>query len=331
MATPTQMAETLRRAKRELTKRLGETTDPTETAKIERELDDLEGKIDAVVLAGLNQAAALVSDASEDLLAVVRSANTGAIDGYIKRIGKVIGRLRLQVEEAVNGVTGDTREEPKTEDPEVDPALPPPEPAPPPPPDPVQPPPTIPAVIKSKKFSQLKTEFDAEWASCQIRPDKQAAVDAMVAKLKSHRTEYEQAAAPFNDMPWHFIGIIHGMETGFRLDRHFHNGDPLTARTIRVPKGRPAAAPPFTWQQSAGDAMAQMGFDQVTDWSVPHLLYLWEKYNGFGYRFKGLRTPYLWSFSNLYSKGRYIADGVFDVNALSKQCGAAVMLKALTG
>ena len=60
-----------------------------------------------------------------------------------------------------------------------------------------------------------------------------------------------------------------------------------------------------------------------------HMLYLLEKYNGFGYRNMGKATPYLWSFSNLYEKGKYVADGRFDPEAVSKQCGAGVMLKAL--
>jgi lysozyme family protein len=120
------------------------------------------------------------------------------------------------------------------------------------------------------------------------------------------------------------------METGFRFDRHLHNGDPLSAKTVRVPKGRPISGnPPFSWEVSAKDAMEKMGYDRETDWSLSHILYLLEKYNGFGYRIKGLRTPYLWSYSNLYSTGRYVADGVFDPNAVSKQCGAATMLKAL--
>jgi lysozyme family protein len=42
-------------------------------------------------------------------------------------------------------------------------------------------------------------------------------------------------------------------------------------------------------------------------------------------------TPYLWSFSSLYEKGKFVADGVFDPAAVSKQCGAAVMLKAVLG
>jgi lysozyme family protein len=69
--------------------------------------------------------------------------------------------------------------------------------------------------------------------------------------------------------------------------------------------------------------------DQVTDWSVPHMLYLLEGYNGFGYRRRGLPTPYLWSFSNNYEKGKFVADGHYDPEAVSKQCGAALMLKAI--
>lgn len=42
-----------------------------------------------------------------------------------------------------------------------------------------------------------------------------------------------------------------------------------------------------------------------------------------------MRSPYLWSYSNHYSKGKYVRDRVFDPEAVSDQCGAAVLLKAL--
>ena len=43
----------------------------------------------------------------------------------------------------------------------------------------------------------------------------------------------------------------------------------------------------------------------------------------------GVPTPYLWSFSNMYVKGKYVADHKFDPNAVSAQCGSALMLKSL--
>jgi len=97
-----------------------------------------------------------------------------------------------------------------------------------------------------------------------------------------------------------------------------------------VPAGRPAAgSPPFTWRQSAMDALTMKGFHDVSDWSMPHMLYFLEKYNGFGYRMRRVPSPYLWSFSNLYEKGKFVQDGRFDPEAVSKQCGAALMLKAV--
>jgi len=37
----------------------------------------------------------------------------------------------------------------------------------------------------------------------------------------------------------------------------------------------------------------------------------------------------LWSFSNHYTKGKYVKDGVFDPNAVSQQVGSALVLKRL--
>ena len=59
------------------------------------------------------------------------------------------------------------------------------------------------------------------------------------------------------------------------------------------------------------------------------MLFKLEANNGFGYRRKGINTPYLWSFTNHYRKGKYIADGKYSTEAVSKQVGAAILLKLL--
>jgi lysozyme family protein len=65
------------------------------------------------------------------------------------------------------------------------------------------------------------------------------------------------------------------------FNRHLHNGDPLTSRTVHVPAGRPkSGTPPFTWEQSAVDALAYDGLTQVTDWSIEHVAYVFENFNG---------------------------------------------------
>ena len=67
-----------------------------------------------------------------------------------------------------------------------------------------------------------------------------------------------------------FEGVIHSLEAGLSFARHLHNGDPLSARTVQVPRGRPLAdEPPFTWEQSAADALTMEGITDVKGWTVP--------------------------------------------------------------
>ena len=132
-------------------------------------------------------------------------------------------------------------------------------------------------------------------------------------------------------VPWYFIACVHYMECSFSFKKHLHNGDPLTGYTVHVPAHRPKVGhgPPFTFEESAVDAIKLMKYDEVTNWSLPFILQKLEGYNGFGYNAKGVHTPYLWSFSNHYSKGKYVKDGVFDANAVSAQMGTAVILKRM--
>jgi hypothetical protein len=56
-----------------------------------------------------------------------------------------------------------------------------------------------------------------------------------------------------------------------------------------------------------------------------------ERYNGWGYRLyhPHVLSPYLWSGSNHYTSGRYVADGTWSETAVSQQIGAAVILRRM--
>ncbi|NDY58648.1 peptidoglycan-binding protein [Desulfovibrio sulfodismutans] len=176
----------------------------------------------------------------------------------------------------------------------------------------------------------LAAEYASLFDACTVQPRHAAQVTAAVRGLLQHRDRYAALGSDLG-IPWHFPAILHTMECSGRFDRHLHNGDPLTARTSRVPSGRPGQGqPPFTWEQSAADALAMKKLGPGTDWSLPGTLYQFERYNGFGYRLQhGIHSPYLWSFSNHYTGGKYVADGTWSATAVSKQCGAAVLLKEL--
>jgi lysozyme family protein len=183
----------------------------------------------------------------------------------------------------------------------------------------------------AQTLKALKSDYQLLFDSCLIGPSRARTVDQAVARIRANRARYEAAGGALG-VPWYVAGLIHMMESSGSFDGHLHNGDPLTARTTHVPAGRPkTGTPPFTWEESATDALEGQGFGKWTDWSVPGILYKLEAYNGWGYRenHPEVNSPYLWSFSNHYTKGKYVADGTFSATAVSAQCGAAVMLKRL--
>ena len=174
----------------------------------------------------------------------------------------------------------------------------------------------------------LQGEYLQLWQSCTIRPKRLATVDALVDRLVADKRRYTAAGSP-HGVPWHVVGLIHLLEASGNFSTHLHNGDPLTQRTVHVPAGRPpGGTPPFTWEESASDAV-KLKLRGWTDWSIAGTLYQLERYNGFGYRSRGIHTPYLWSFSGHYSRGKYVRDGKYSPTAVSAQCGAAVLLRRL--
>jgi lysozyme family protein len=177
---------------------------------------------------------------------------------------------------------------------------------------------------------ELKTEYDRLFNGCVIKPNMYNIVDQSVSIIKNGRARYEAVSNSIG-VPWFFVGIVHHLEGSSKFTVHLHNGDPLTARTVNVPARRPTTGnPPFTWEFSATDALVGQGLDKWTDWSVSGLLYQMERYNGFGYRRYKINSPYLWSLSNQYTKGKFTADGNFSPDAVSKQTGAAVLLRRIS-
>lgn len=196
------------------------------------------------------------------------------------------------------------------------------------------------ALTPKSKFAE---EHDALFKKATIRPEKVKEIDFVLAKLLPGIDKYKFVASKFsNGLPWYFILMTHAMEAGGKQNPffyHLHCGDPLTARTKNVPKGRPKANPgggtkppsaanPYTWEESAIDALKGFGDDKEADWSIGGILWREEQFNGLGYRkyHKNVPTPYVYSYTNIYTKGKYVSDGKFDANAVSKQPGCAAYI-----
>ena len=179
-----------------------------------------------------------------------------------------------------------------------------------------------------QRFNSYRPGYEQLWSTLQVRPENLSEVDWYVNTIQKNKERYASIEAK-TGVPWYFVGIVHGLEGGFDFSTHLHNGDPLLARTWQVPAGRPASgSPPFSWEYSAVDALSYEGFVGWNSWNDPAVLaYAFEGYNGLGYRQHGINSPYLWSYTTAYSKGKYVADGRFDPYAVSQQAGAMAILK----
>jgi lysozyme family protein len=187
-----------------------------------------------------------------------------------------------------------------------------------------------------EQTSVLASEYINLWDTCTINPSYESDLDWAIQKIKEGRQLYEKVSVK-TGVPWYVVAVIHSLESSTDFSAHLHNGDPLTARTKNVPQGRPLhGTPPFTWEDSAIDALNYDGACGVRNWNLPTLFWFLEGFNGWGYRIgsgrkttPAHRSAYLFSGTNHYEKGKYIADGSFDPEAISAQVGCMALLKAL--
>jgi lysozyme family protein len=163
------------------------------------------------------------------------------------------------------------------------------------------------------------------WADAKItRP---ADFEAVARRQCSHKDVYLDIARD-TGVPWWFVAIVHIREANGNFTKQLGQGDPLSIRSIHVPKGR---GPFKNFREGAYDALVRCApyAARNTDWSIGGTLALFEDYNGEGYFHRGLPSPYVWSGTSVYHAGKYVRDGVFDPYAVDEQPGCAGILLAM--
>lgn len=178
----------------------------------------------------------------------------------------------------------------------------------------------------------MNTTFQRErWNAAVVRPSREPEVENIVARIVANKRRY-QAADKETWVPWYVIACLHNMESGGSFNHHMHEGSALTGRTKWAPKGRPrGGTPPFTWEESAIDAMFYDNMPRKNWGYLEDTLQAMELYNGAGYQkyHKDVPSPYLWAGTTIYSRGRYVSDGKWSQTSISKQIGCAAILKGL--
>ena len=174
-------------------------------------------------------------------------------------------------------------------------------------------------------LTALKTRNAIRWRAAKITRGKE--LDRVAERLVGAKDRY-LAVANKTGVPWFVIAVIHERESGQNFSRSLAQGDPWNRVSTHVPKGR---GPFNSWEEAAIDALVVCPpyASKWKDWSPGGTMTLLEQYNGLGYAKRGEPSPYVWSGTDQYKRGKYVADGVYDPEVVDKQLGCAGLILAM--
>ncbi len=170
-----------------------------------------------------------------------------------------------------------------------------------------------------------------KWQTASINPNRLAEATKAAHRLLTGIDNYSLVSQATNVAP-QVIGCFHYREASFSFSTHLANGDPLwnsdgtPMPTVHDPRG---LGPFDSWVSAAIGAIQNEGFEHGYHWDLVNALDNCEIWNGLGYREMGVPSPYVWAGTNHYVRGKYVADGVYDPNAVDDQLGCAAILKVL--
>lgn len=99
--------------------------------------------------------------------------------------------------------------------------------------------------------------------------------------------------------------------------------------STNVPRGK------GPWPSKIDADLFYIAYDHLNDmegqpsWTWPLVCFKGEAWNGFGPRDHGIRTGYLWAGTNLYVRGKYVADGQWDAAYVDTQLGIIPVMRRL--
>jgi|SRR5579863_7708122 len=165
------------------------------------------------------------------------------------------------------------------------------------------------------------------WPSMVIDFDALATLEEVAIRLIAAKDRYQALFAQTN-VPWPVIAVIHERECSQNWDLSIAQGDPWNQVSVHVPSGR---GPFASWEEAAVDALTSCEhLDQWGHWdTLGGVLTRLEMYNGTGYAGMGQPSPYIWSRTDQYVSGKYVADHDFNPNVIDVQQGCAGLLACI--
>lgn len=182
---------------------------------------------------------------------------------------------------------------------------------------------------KPFRYGERWPVYAGWWDKMKINSDRFAEFKAVADFAIKNKSIY-QAIEKATGVPWYMIAVIHRREN-ISFKSYLGNGQSLARRTTIVPKNRgPFKKANVSWEEAffngAVDALTYEGYTKIKDWRLEKVLFFLEPFNGLGYFYHGIPSPYIFGGTNIQMRGKYVRDGVFDRRYWDTQPGCAPML-----
>ena len=166
--------------------------------------------------------------------------------------------------------------------------------------------------------------YAKQWDAAELtRP---VVIRSVAEKLYGNKDRYLRVEQT-TGVPWYMIAALHHRESSANFRTQLAQGDPLNRVSVHIPRGR---GPFQNWEEGAHDALVTLkGLNKIVDWRLEKILYHSEAYNGWGYHWRGLASPYIWAGTSIQQRGKFVADGKFGPDAWDAQLGCAAMIRGL--
>lgn len=173
-------------------------------------------------------------------------------------------------------------------------------------------------------FAALQSEYSTLLG--QMRITRESEVDAVAKRLISYVSAGRyKAGCDATGVPQKDAAASFEREASSNFRDGPAQGDPIDRPSVNVPRG---IGPFATWTLAQIKAYQIDGLDKIglANWTWERSCYEWELFNGFGYRAHGIHSPYLWAGTNVYTRGKYVADGEWSAGEVDSQLGVIPMM-----
>lgn len=171
----------------------------------------------------------------------------------------------------------------------------------------------------------------ADGFGLNLSRSQQSDVAAFRANYRANEARY-RAVAERTNMPPELIAALHWRESSGRFDTYLHQGDPLGRPAVHAPRNIPVF---HRWEDAAVHALSlhrsaarELGLSSRSSDPSAMAAYA-ETYNGLGYHYRGRPSPYVYAGTDQYTRGKYVADGVYSATAVDAQVGVLALIRSI--